>query len=109
MQAFSGKGTALGSIKSITMEVHEILPPKIDKKKEITRVNIRLHTGKTLNIEVNTDMKVKIIYDYVAKVAPVKGIFNLMEGGFPPKKIQNMGQTIAEAGLKSSTIIQKLT
>jgi hypothetical protein len=91
------------------MEVNEIPPPKIDKKKEVTKVNIRLHTGKTINLELNTDMKLKVIYDYVSKVAPVTGVFNLMAGGFPPKKIEKLTQTIEEAGLKSSTIIQKLT
>eukprot|EP00826_Nyctotherus_ovalis_P056120 TRINITY_DN751_c0_g2_i2.p1 TRINITY_DN751_c0_g2~~TRINITY_DN751_c0_g2_i2.p1 ORF type:complete len:157 (+),score=53.86 TRINITY_DN751_c0_g2_i2:370-840(+) len=109
VQAFAGKGVALSSVKSITMEVNEIPPPKVDKKKEVTKVNVRLHTGKTINIEVNVDMKVRVIYDYVAKVAPVKGIFNLMESGFPPKKIENLSQTVGQAGLKSSTIIQKLT
>jgi len=32
-----------------------------------------------------------------------------MEGGFPPKMISDLGRTIGEAGLKSSTVIQKLT
>jgi len=90
------------------MEVHEIPPPKIDRNKEITKVNIRLHTGKTINLELNTDMKVRVIFDYVSKAAPVKGIFILMAGGFPPKKIEKLTETIEEAGLKLSTVIQKL-
>jgi len=105
---FAGSATKMGDAKSVGLGMKELPPPKVDPKKELTKVNIRLHNGKTINLEVNVDMKVQEIYDYVGKIAPVKGKFNFVEAGFPPKVISNLAQTVGQANLKSSTIIQKL-
>jgi len=66
-QSFTGQGKALGGVQSETMEVKDLPPPTVDKAKEVTKVNIRLHTGKNIQMEVNVDSKVQIIYDYVAR------------------------------------------
>ena len=65
-QPFGGHGTSMGGVQSQPMEVKDLPPPSVDKGKEITRINIRLHTGKTVHMEVNVDAKVQVVYDYVA-------------------------------------------
>jgi len=40
-------------------------------------------------------------------LAPVAGEFELISG-FPPKAITNVNQTVEEAGLEDSKVIQKL-
>jgi len=66
-QSFTGQGKVLEDVQSQTMEVKDLPPPTVDKAKEVTKVNIRLHTGKSVQMEVNMDSKVQIIYDYVAR------------------------------------------
>ena len=51
----------------MALAVKDVPPPKVDQTKEIGKVNVRLHNGKTINMEVNVDMKVQVIYDYVSK------------------------------------------
>lgn len=66
-QSFTGEGKTLGAVQSTTMEVKDLPAPEADKTKEVTRINIRLHTGKTVQMEVNIDAKVKVVYDYVQR------------------------------------------
>lgn len=49
------------------MEVKDLPPPSVDKSKEVTKINVRLHTGKTIQMEVNIDSKVQVVYDYIAR------------------------------------------
>ncbi len=68
MQAFTGQATKFEQAKSVALEIKEEAPhPKVDAGKETTKINIRLHTGKTINVELNTDATVSVLYDYVAK------------------------------------------
>eukprot|EP00831_Metopus_contortus_P083877 TRINITY_DN938_c0_g1_i5.p1 TRINITY_DN938_c0_g1~~TRINITY_DN938_c0_g1_i5.p1 ORF type:complete len:259 (-),score=47.39 TRINITY_DN938_c0_g1_i5:23-799(-) len=107
-EPFGGSATRIEDSKSVGLGIKDAAPPKIDSSKETTKLNLRLHTGKTVNIEVNTDSKVSEIYAFVSKSAPVKGKFVLMASGFPPKSIESSSQTVKEAGICSSTLIQKL-
>ena len=66
-----------------------------------------LHDGTSKQIEVNLTTKVSEVFDYVFTLAPVAGEFQLI-AGFPPKPITNVNQTIEEAGLEDSKVIQKL-
>ncbi len=127
--AFSGSGTTLttgaSSQKSSSVPVQQdniqpqppkvnllkyqtkSLSPKIDNDKPITRIMIRLHDGKSEEVQVNYDTKVSDVFTYVWSLTPHAGEFELI-AGFPPKPITNVNQTIEEAGLEDSKVIQKL-
>jgi len=110
--AFSGSGTTLtapSSGKSHLLVQQDIKPqpPKIDHNKPITRIMIRLHDGKSEEVQVNYDTKVSDVFTYVWSLTPTAGEFELI-AGFPPKPITNVNQTIEEAGLEDSKVIQKL-
>jgi len=109
---YSGQGTSLGGqapLSSVPETEHNMKaePPKVDKSKPITRIQVRLHNGKVQEIEVNMDTKVSAIFDYVWCLAPVNGEFQLI-AGFPPKPLLDVSQTVEEAGLDDSKVTQKL-
>jgi len=111
--AFSGSGMNLTAAQSPTkneMHVEQDIkpqPPKVDNNKPRTRIMVRLHNGKTEEVEVNYDTQVSDVFTYVWSLTPSVGEFELI-AGFPPKPITNVNQTIEEAGLEDSKIIQKL-
>jgi len=109
--AYSGQGTSLGGAPTSTgvPTEHNVKaePPKVDKSKPTTRIQIRLHDGKTQEIEVNLNTKVSEIFDYVWCLAPVSGEFQLI-AGFPPQPITDVNRTVEEAGLEDSKVTQKL-
>ena len=57
----------MGGAQTQSGEVKDLPPPSVDAGKEVTKINIRLHTGKTVHMEVNVDSKVQVVYDYIAK------------------------------------------
>lgn len=66
-QSFTGQGKTLGGVQSQAMETKDLPPPAVDKEREVTRVNVRLHTGKAVQVEINVDTKVQVLYDYIAR------------------------------------------
>jgi len=112
--AFSGQGTSLGGaapvVNSKPVQQQPTVksePPKVDHNKPKTRVQVRLHTGKTEEVEVNLSTKVSEIFNYVWGLAPITGEFELI-AGFPPKALKDMNQTVEEAGLEDSKVTQRL-
>jgi len=111
--AFSGAGTSLGGTTNTPMEVPESIidtkaqPPKIDHNKPKTKILIRLYNGKNEEVEVNLNTKVSELFTYVWQLTSNAGEFELI-AGFPPKSLTNVNQTIEEAGLEDSKVIQKL-
>mmetsp|Transcript_147419 Transcript_147419/g.209211 ORF Transcript_147419/g.209211 Transcript_147419/m.209211 type:complete len:179 (+) Transcript_147419:252-788(+) len=110
--SFSGGGTSLGGVPDNNPYVDvsnvdvKAEPPKVDKSKPTTRVQLRLHTGKTVEVELNLDTKVLELSNYAMSMAPVNGEFQLV-GGFPPKPA-DISKTIEEAGLDDAKVIQKV-
>jgi len=109
---FSGQGTSLGGGAPASTSIktgHDVKaePPKVDKSKPTTRIQVRLHDGKVHEIEVNLTTPVSAIFDYVWCLAPVDGEFQLI-AGFPPKPLVEVSQTVEEAGLEDSKVTQKL-
>jgi len=80
----------------------------VDESKEKTNIRIKFHNGENEILSVNTDHKVSDVYSYVHIAAPVDGNFVLTMAGFPPKPLENMEQTVKEAGLVNAAITQKI-
>lgn len=56
---------------------------------------------------MNLTTTVGQIIDYVTLSAPIDGSFQLLSG-FPPKPLENPSQTVQQAELQGSAVIQKL-
>jgi len=111
--AYSGAGVSLGGAPTQTQPQTKTTPqakvelPKVDDSKPKTRIQLRLHTGQTHEIEVNLDARVAVLFDYAIGLSGVQGQFQLI-AGFPPKPLTEVNQTIEEAGLEDSKVIQKV-
>lgn len=106
--AFSGAGASLGGgpaqqVQVQKVEVGEKNKPVVDPSKPQTLVNLRLHNGQTVKLELNTDHTVRDLFRYVETVAPVSGTYNLV-AGFPPKPLTDMDATVEQAKLLKSAI-----
>ena len=44
--------------------------PIVDQSKPITKIKVRLHTGETVMLDLNTEQQVKDIFTYCLNVAP---------------------------------------
>lgn len=72
-----------------------------------TTISFRLHNGESVQQEFNLTHTIRDIKNFVAKVAPVQGDFNLVEG-FPPKPLLDLNKTILEAKLQNCMMNQRL-
>ncbi len=79
----------------------------VDPNSPKTTISFRLHNGESVQQEFNLSHTVQDIKNFVAKVAPVQGQFNLVEG-FPPKPLLDMNKTILEAKLQNCMVNQRL-
>ena len=81
--------------------------PEVDSSKPSTKIQIRFHNGDRQAVEFNVDNTVADIHMYVMQAAPVDGSYELISG-FPPKPLDSPDLTIAAAGLKGASVIQKI-
>ena len=81
----------------------------MNTSKPTTIINLRLHHGQTIKLDLNTDHTVNDLYNYCKVVAPAaKGAtFNLI-AGYPPKALTDMKATLESDGLLKSAVQQKL-
>jgi len=105
--AFAGQGVSLDSSNSIGLEINKNVTFQVDANLPKTIISFRLHNGESVQQEFNLTHTVHDVKKFVAKVAPVQGEFNLVEG-FPPKPLLDMGKTIQEAKLQNCMITQRL-
>lgn len=117
---FQGTGRTLGagsssSASSTTAAVPTPVasPIAIDESKPTTSVQLRLADGSRTVGRFNTDHTVGHIKSYInsysassGRAVPAK--YTLQTVGFPPKPLTDDTQTIEQAGLANSVIIQKL-
>lgn len=114
--AFGGSGVAMGGQKMAPEPVIQKVnvddskgKPVVNTSKPTTIINLRLHHGQTIKLDLNTDHTVNDLYNYCKVVAPAaKGAtFNLI-AGYPPKALTDMKATLESAGLLKSAVQQKL-
>ena len=89
------------------MDVNKNVAFSVDKNQPTTTISFRLHNGETVQQEFNLTQTVEDIKNFVSKVAPVNGDFNIVEG-FPPKPLSDMNKTIIEAKLQNCMCTQRL-
>lgn len=107
--AFSGQGqSASRTTTQPAGTVNLNLPdPDFNANLPTTTIQIRFHNGQRKNITVNLGSPIQLLFDYVMYAAPVNGPFHLVSG-FPPKPLENLWDTVEDAGIAGSAVIQKL-
>lgn len=120
---FQGTGRTLGSgssssstpAQSVTFATHPVTsaPVIVDDSKPSTSIQLRLADGSRTIGRFNTDHTVGDIRSYInnhmaSSGRVVAANYTLQTVGFPPKKLEDDGQTIEQAGLANSVVIQKL-
>ena len=109
---FAGQGISIGSSAKEAPKVGMIGDsgkPVVDPSKPTTVVNIRLHNGQTVKLDLNTDHTVQDLFNFCKQVAPAAAgsTFNLI-AGYPPKPLSDMTATMESAKLMKSAVTQKL-
>ncbi|RCH79787.1 hypothetical protein CU098_001647, partial [Rhizopus stolonifer] len=114
---FKGSGHRLGSPATLTRPA--VL---VDQSQPVTSIQIRLGDGSRLidhtNIQPDTDLIVRLIakLNHTHTVGDIRHYIEANNAGdkqyslqttFPVKQLQNINQTIKEAGLLNSVIVQR--
>ncbi|CAK77501.1 unnamed protein product (macronuclear) [Paramecium tetraurelia] len=110
---FGGAGVSLGQQQFVQQQQQV----KVDLSKQgqipinpnqpTTNIQVRLSTGNTITLTVNTTTRVTAIQQHLLKMMnlpPQKQI--QLISGFPPRPITNLNQTVEEADLCDSQITQ---
>jgi len=113
VQAFSGTGQKLGSTSSAPTSVTTVntstptpKPVNIDPSQPTTSIQIRLSDGQRMVGTFNHNHTILDIKQYITSSTNCSFVFDLMTA-FPQALLSNESQTIKEAGLINSVIIQK--
>ena len=111
-QSFSGAGATLGTTttssttttSTTTVDPNTLpeTPPAVDANQPTTSIQIRLPDGKRKVLKLNLTMTVRDLAAHLRTEANGNP-FQLLTG-FPPKPIQDINQSIEEAGLKGASI-----
>jgi len=113
-ESFSGEGATLGSSGSaapaeggVITPVAGVTPPEVDTSRPATSVQVRLLNGRRLVVRVNEDSSVSAIGDHVNASGDAGTDPYVLSAGFPPRPVTDLTQTVVEAGLKGSQVMQK--
>ncbi|CAD8073851.1 unnamed protein product [Paramecium sonneborni] len=110
---FSGSGVSLGQQQfvqqqqQVKVDLSKQGQIQINPNQPTTNILVRLSTGSTITLTVNTTTRVTAIQQHLLRMMnlpPQKQI--QLISGFPPKPISNMNQTVEEADLCDSQITQ---
>jgi UBX domain-containing protein 1 len=108
-ESFSGEGQSLGVASSQssggvidpTHPNNSLSPPPLDASQPSTSIAIRLPNGKRLVLKVNLSDPVSAIGQHIGD--QVDGSY-VLTTGFPPATIENLDQSVEEAGLKGAQV-----
>ncbi|CAD8160810.1 unnamed protein product [Paramecium pentaurelia] len=112
---FSGSGVSLGQQQfvqqqqQVKVDLSKQGQIQIDPNQPTTNIMVRLSTGNTITLTVNTTTRVTVIQQHLLRMMnlpPQKQI--QLISGFPPRPIQNLNQTVEEADLCDSQITQTI-
>jgi len=110
---FSGSGLKLGStnnnttvLPKATFDTNEEII--VDKSLPVTSVQIRLQDGSRIIGSFNHTHQIKHIRSFINRTKPTNANYSLCTA-FPQQIITDENQTIANAGLLNSVVIQKIS
>lgn len=105
-QSFSGAGASLGTTGGTTGNTVDPAtlpetPPAVDSSQPTTSIQVRTANGKRKIVKINLSSSVRDMAAHLRDVAD--GPFRLLTG-FPPKPIEDLNQSVEEAGLKGASV-----
>lgn len=121
--SFQGVGRTLGSSATPTPTVSEpsagatslttaplsSLGPVVDSSSPTTSVQLRLADGTRMVSRFNLNHTIRDIHAFIDASRPGgPRNYQLQAMGFPPKQLTDLNQTIEQAGIANSVVIQKL-
>lgn len=112
---FQGVGRTLGSTSASAAPETTTAPPPppseglvVDENQPTTSIQIRLSDGSRMIGQFNLHHTINDIHGYIDASRPAAARnYQLQMMGFPPKVLSDGTQTIEQAGLANSVIIQK--
>lgn len=105
-KAFKGKGFLVSYVNTQDLKVDKNVTSKVDRRKPICKINIRLFNGEVVCEDFNLTQTVQDIKNFVSKKSGSEK-FILLEG-FPPKPLEDVNKTIKELNLAGSTLTQRI-
>ncbi|KAL7528446.1 hypothetical protein ACHAWF_002565, partial [Thalassiosira exigua] len=114
-QSFAGEGQSLGgdacdataasSSGGIVDPSVAVAPQPLDASRPSTSVAVRLLNGKRVVVKVNLNAPVSEIGHHIGTQAGTDPY--IMTSGYPPARIEDLGTTVEEAGLKGAQVVLK--
>lgn len=109
--AFGGSGYSMASSSSTAAPPAAAPAPKkavvVDESKPVTSIQIRLADGTRLVAKFNHDHTVLDIRSFIELAQKTTASYDLV-GGFPPKPLTDVTQTLKDAGLLGAAVNQKM-
>ena len=111
-EAFDGEGTSLGSAAApvaaggVVTPVEGAAAPVVDESQPTTSIQVRLLNGKRLVVKVNKSARVADVAAAVNASGDAGSDPYTLNAGFPPRAVEDMNQTVEEAGLAGSVVNQ---
>jgi len=109
LKPFSGEGRTMrdesaGSSSEAAMPASAPAELTVDESAPTTTLQVRLSDGSRKIVKANQTHTVLQLHNHIATLTP--GVAFSLGTAFPRKKLTEMGQTLAEAGLLNETIVQ---
>ena len=118
-QSFSGEGQSLvdsssaattaappsGGVIDPNTTTTATPPPALDESKPSTSIAIRLLNGKRLVVKINVESPVSELGQHIGSQAG--GDSYVLTSGYPPSVIDDLSQSVEEAGLKGAQVVLK--
>eukprot|EP00571_Detonula_confervacea_P008069 CAMPEP_0172318670 /NCGR_PEP_ID=MMETSP1058-20130122/35509_1 /TAXON_ID=83371 /ORGANISM="Detonula confervacea, Strain CCMP 353" /LENGTH=287 /DNA_ID=CAMNT_0013033551 /DNA_START=16 /DNA_END=879 /DNA_ORIENTATION=+ len=112
-QSFSGEGQSLAasapaassSSGGVINPTNATSPQTLDASKPTTSIAIRLLNGKRLVVKVNLDAPVSELGQHIGSQAGMDPYS--LTSGYPPARIDDLGKSVEEAGLKGAQVVLK--
>lgn len=108
----SGSGTAASSSPEQAASLTSAPPPSVglvvDQSQPSTPIQLRLADGTRMVAHFNYHHTINDIRAFIDASRPGGSRTYQLQTGFPPKQLNDLNQTIEQAGLANSVVIQKL-
>lgn len=110
--AFGGSGHSLGSTAS-SSQAAPVVPVQsgatfhLDPNAPTVSVQVRFHDGTKAAAKLNTTHTIQDLRAWIEQNKPTPSAYDIL-GGFPPKPLNDLTQTVQAAGLSGGVVQQKL-
>lgn len=110
--AYGGSGQSLGGASeadtdAVVAQSDDLETPVVDESQPKVVIQVRLHSGKRMRVTLNSHHTIRHIQALIQAEGAGASPYTLM-AGYPPAKITDMNQSVGEAKLNGTQVVQKL-